>query len=381
MKANLKLISFICSLVLYVNCVFAQFDSTISVIDMNDFHSPQKHDAFIRDLTDALHNYGFVAVVNSGVDVKTLDEAYDAAAKFFASPNELKMSGHAPNLSGQRGYVPSETAKGSKKKDFKEFYHITREYPEDLKTRYNYKSNIWPQDQKFKTSMQKLIVALDQHVAVMEQAISESMGEKPDFISNMTQHGDYLLRSIYYPSNPPEDLVWAAAHTDIDMFTILPRSTAKGLQLLTAEGKWVDVIVPDNAFVMNAGDMLQNLTNGYYKSAVHRVMSEAKNVERYSIVAFIHARPKDQLGPLPKYVQLVGSKKFADATQQELLSERLVDLGLNSPQMLEQLAKSGLMERLVDVNRASPTAMRALRDAHLASPKVLAALHKLEEKS
>jgi isopenicillin N synthase-like dioxygenase len=379
MHTSLRRIIVICYLILFCNVCQATLDPTIPVVDLNDFHSVDRHHIFVRDLANAFKTVGFVAVVNSGVDINTLDTAYDAAKKFYASPIEFKMLGHAAHLSGQRGYVLSETAKGNKKKDYKEFYHITREYSAEVRARYNYVENIWPSNDGFKPAMQNLIVALDKHVAIIEQAISESIGEKPDFISNMTQNGDYLLRSIYYPPNPPADSIWAAAHTDIDLFTILPRSTASGLQLQRSDGSWINVVVPDNAFIINAGDMLQNLTNGVYKSAVHRVVSQEQGVERYSIVAFIHPRPTDQLGPLAKFIKEVGKRKFADATQKELLSERLVDLGLNSPAMLEQLAKSGLMDRLIDVNRASPTAMRALRDAKLASPKVLAALRHLDK--
>src|SRR5690606_33737116 len=109
-----------------------------------------------------------------------------------------------------------------------------------------------------KPAVQKLIRELDEYVVLIEQALAESIGERKDYFSKMTAHGDYLLRSLHYPSNPPADTVWAAAHTDIDLFTILPRATSEGLQLQTASGDWIDVVVPNNAFIIIAGDMLQN---------------------------------------------------------------------------------------------------------------------------
>lgn len=380
MKHAAKFFTYIVAGILMFVSTLAQanFDSTIPVIDMNDFYSKERHHIFIRDLSQALKTVGFVAVINSRVDKQILDDAYAAAKTFYAQPIEFKMLGNDPKLNGQRGYVQSEIAKGENRKDFKEFYHITREYPTTVLQEFGYKQNIWPSNDGFKPAMQKLIVVLDQYVVLIEQALSESIGEPKDFFSKMTMHGDYLLRSIHYPANPPANAIWAAAHTDIDLFTILPRATSEGLQVQNAKGEWVDVIVPDNAFIINAGDMLQNITNGVYKSAVHRVVSKDSNKERYSMVAFIHARPGDHMDPLPKFIKQVGSQKFANATEQELLSERLIDLGLNSPELLQQFAKSNAIERLIDVNRASPGAMRALRDANLASPKVLAALQKVE---
>jgi isopenicillin N synthase-like dioxygenase len=356
----------------------AKLDATIPVIDMNDYYSKSRHHIFIKDLSKAMQTVGFVAVINSKVDPNILDAAYNAAQYFYAQPLQEKTKCQKTELNGQRGYVKSEIAKGQAKKDYKEFYHISREYPKKIQTQYHYAANVWPEDQTFKLAMLQLIKELDQYTAVIESALSESIGEKSDFLTNMTRHGDVLLRSIHYPANPPTDAVWAAAHTDIDLFTILPRATAEGLQVKNSQGEWVDVVVPDNAFIINAGDMLQNITNGVYKSAEHRVVSKNKNVERYSMVIFIHPRPDDKMDPLPKFISQVGSRKFANVTRNELLFERLIELGLHSPALLETFAKSGAISRLIEVNRASPSAMKALRDANLATPDVLSNLNKYE---
>ena len=204
----------------------AKFDATIPVIDMNDFYSPSRHRIFVQELRDAMQKVGFVAVVNSRVDKYVLDDAYAEAKLFYALPLDYKMRAHVPHLSGQRGYVQSEIAKGQAKKDHKEFYHMTRDYPEDILAKYHYERNIWPAGSNFKPAMQALISALDEYTVLIEQALAEGIGEHKDFFSKMTKHGSYVMRSIHYPANPPTNCVWAAAHTDIDLFTILPRATA-----------------------------------------------------------------------------------------------------------------------------------------------------------
>jgi isopenicillin N synthase-like dioxygenase len=371
---------FMCMIILLLTngIVQAKFDATIPIVDMNDYYSQERHQIFINDLSSAMKTVGFVAVINSRVDKKILDEAYEEAKKFYAKPHEEKMLSHNAKLNGQRGYVQSEMAKGQNKKDHKEFYHIARDYNEEIIKNFNYTPNIWPNDKSFKIAIKRLINELDKYTEVIEQALAESIGREANFFTNMTKHGDFLLRSIYYPANPPSDTVWAAAHTDINLFTILPRATAEGLQILNEKNEWVDVIVPDNAFIINAGDMLQNITNGVYKSAKHRVISKNKDVARYSMVAFIHPRPNDRMDPLPEFIQKVGSRQFANATRNELLFERLIDLGLDSPQLLEQFAKSGTTERLIEVNRASIKVMQKLRNANLANDIVLAKLKELE---
>lgn len=174
------------------------------------------------------------------------------------------------------------------------------------------------------------------------------------------------MRAIYYPPNPPADRIWAAAHTDINLFTILPRATTAGLQVLNREGQWVDVSVPDNAFVINASDMLENLSNGEFRSGLHRVVDTGTGQGRLSMVLFIHPHATGRLDPLPQCIERTGGvRRYADAMQWELLAERLADLGLASPELLQKLAESGLMERLIEVGRASPEALQALANAGL----------------
>jgi isopenicillin N synthase-like dioxygenase len=350
------------NLEIYYRSSIMPFDASIPVVDMLDYSNPEKHDSFIQSFSKALQTVGFVAVVNSNVSPQILDRAYAAAREFYAKDTAFKMRAHAPELNGQRGYVPSEQAQGSAKKDHKEFYHLSRDYPAEILAEYGYPANIWPDDGEFKNSMLALVAEIDKYSTVVEAAIAECIGKAPDFFSDMTNQGGYVMRSIYYPANPPPDTVWAAQHTDIDLFTILPRATEKGLQVQDDGGKWLDVIVPDGAIIINAGDMLRNITNGFFKSAVHRVISMGKE-ERYSVVAFLHPRPHDRLDPLPEFVAKDGVRKYANVTARELLFERLIELGLHSPWLLKTFAESGAIERLKEVNRVSPRVLQTLREA------------------
>jgi isopenicillin N synthase-like dioxygenase len=372
-------IKYVAVLLLVSLSVQAKFDATIPVIDMNDYYSKTKQQDFINDLSAAMKTVGFVAVINSRVDKNVLDNAYQQAKEFYKQPLKNKIVCHDAALNGQRGYVQSEVAQGQSKKDYKEFYHIARDYSPEVLKEFSYAPNIWPDDYEFKTVMQQLITELDQYTQVIGTTLALSIGAEPDFFNKMTAQGDFLLRIIHYPANPPTDSVWASAHTDIDLFTILPRATAEGLQILNENNQWIDVVVPENAFIINAGDMLQNITNGVYKSAKHRVVSKNKNVERYSMVAFVHSRPNDSMGPLPEFIKQVGIKRFASAISRELLFERLIELGLDSPWLLQQFAQSGAIERLIEVDRASIKAMQALRKANLASNTVLVKLESLEK--
>ena len=353
------------------------FDATIPVLDMNEYFQPETKDKFIKELYKALSEEGFFAVINTNVDSQILDAGYEACYDFFALPEEEKLQMNAPWLNGQRGYIPREFAAGSTAVDFKEYIHIGRERaPDELKA-LGIVPNVWPRNFDLKTPICTLYSALEKYAIPLEMAMAEAIGVPSDHFTKMTADGELLLRAIHYPANPPQNQFWAAEHTDIDLFTILPCSTADGLQVKNKKGEWVDIKVPENAFIVNAGDMLENITNGEFHSGVHRVTAKEGGYERYSIVFFIHPRSQDRLDPLPDCISRTGGvQKFANANRLELLAQRLVDNGVASSALMEYLAESGLIERMIEVGKASPRVMKTLKEAGLASDVILAELER-----
>ncbi|OHE77706.1 MAG: hypothetical protein A3F67_12045 [Verrucomicrobia bacterium RIFCSPHIGHO2_12_FULL_41_10] len=355
------------------NCVFAlsislfsiatAFDSTIPVLHLPDFYNEVTRETFLSDLEKAASEVGFFALTGTGIDVDLLDRSYEQIIAYFNQDSDEKMA--LKTNDGQRGYAPGESAKGERRVDFKEFFHIGRELNAEDIARLQYSKNVWPQNMpEFKSTLTSLFQAMDNCKEALADAMTFILQQEPGFIHEMVQEGDCLMRAIHYPAHPPENAIWAGAHTDIDFLTILPRATARGLQLLNKEGNWIDVVVPDGAFVINCGDMLENLTNGYFKSAFHRVVDPGHGEDRYSVVFFVHPRSQDPLDPLPLFIEKTGGiRKYAQINRIELLAERLIDLGLASHSLMEFFVRSGAIERLKEVNRFSPKAEQALFNA------------------
>ncbi len=128
-----------------------------------------------------------------------------------------------------------------------------------------------------------------------------------------------LMRPIHYPPLTEAETtgsVRAAAHADINLITLLPAATAIGLEVQDNQGQWHQVPGYKDDLVVNAGDMLQLATQGYYRSTAHRVINpsgEAAKQSRYSMPLFLHARPEVLL---------------AGVTAQSYLQERLKEIGL-----------------------------------------------------
>lgn len=359
----------------------SQFHSSIPVLDMQNYYKTQSRPEFIQQLRKALREVGFFAVINTPMDGVIIDNAYGAAKEFFKGPMEEKMRLNKAELCGQRGYVPGESAKGKDLKDFKEFFHMGKEISDKERLKQGLKANLWPEDNYFKPALCHLYKELENYKKDLETALSLALEESPDFLSKMTLEGDTLLRAIHYPKNCPKNQVWAEEHTDIDLFTIIPRPTSLGLEVKNKKGEWISVQVPKDAMIINAGDMLKNLSNGEFLSSLHRVVSRDHKKERYSMVLFVHAKSSLSMAPLKKSIARTGGvRRYAQVSALELLEERLADLGLASDAMLQHLAKSQTMERLLEVNQASQEAMQHLKNAGYASLKVEKALEEMAKK-
>jgi isopenicillin N synthase-like dioxygenase len=358
-------------------------ESTIPQMDMRDFYNPEKKYEFIENVKNALHEYGFFAVTNTGIDTKLIDDAFSKTAEFFNLTAEIKQSYSGAPFNFQRGYARTgtEEAKAAGVSDFKEFYHFGNDCREGFTACYE---NIYPSEIEMKALMREYLTQLDTYRVEIQHVLALALGEDEAFFDDMTLRGDNLLRAIHYPKikfKTDKRAVWASEHTDIDLFTILPKATEDGLEVKLPNGDWHPIRVEGDAFIINAGDFLEIFSNGYFRSSVHRVLAPLNNpeVERYSMVYFVHPESKTVLEPREQWVGDEGVK-FAIATQKEMLMERLADIGLANEEGLKFLSDSKVLERLIKVNRASKDAMRVLRNKGLASEEVLNYLKTLEEK-
>ena len=211
----------------------------------------------------------------------------------------------------QDGYFPylSENAKGCAIKDLKEFYHIYDwgRYPSEISNKTNELIN------EFKIMAKKLLFEIEVNTP---SKIKDNFSIPLDQMIQRSQEN--LLRIIHYPpllGNEDSEAIRAAAHEDINLITLLLSGTQPGLQVKTKENKWLDVESDQGWLIINIGDMLQECSNGYYPSTTHRVINpQGKNVSRYSMPFFVHARD-----------EVVLSDKH---TAKSYLEERLKEIGL-----------------------------------------------------
>jgi len=268
-------------------------------------------DAAPGKFATSLHETGFAVLTDHPITPERIDAIYAAWGAFFNSQSKFEWR---PADGAQDGYFPfrSENAKDAQAKDLKEFYHV---YP---------RGKVPPDLEAQTRALHADLVAVgatllrwlqDRSPQAVTQMLSEPL---PQMLAGSE---DNLLRILHYP--PVEEAtepgaVRAAAHGDINLITCLLAGSEPGLQARDTHGHWHQVPCDPGMMAINAGDMLDMATQGYYPATVHQVVNPpfARNVARFSMPMFLHPRPDVVLKP--------------GVTAHDYLMERLREIGLKS---------------------------------------------------
>jgi isopenicillin N synthase-like dioxygenase len=88
------------------------------------------------------------------------------------------------------------------------------------------------------------------------------------------------------------------AHTDYGILTVLYADRVPGLEIVGPDGEWHGVVPPDDAFLVNLGDLLAEWTNDRWRSTLHRVVPPPRGTQGAAIrrsIAFFHDGNHDAL--------------------------------------------------------------------------------------
>ena len=242
----------------------------------------------------ACSEFGFFYIINHGVPQTVIDTAMAAAKTFFAYPAEVKRQ-VAVNKR-HRGWhaLGGALMYEATKPDFKEFFSMGLELPEDdpcvLAGEALRGPNQWPD------FMPELRMALDAFYeeiglagADLLKAVAVGLGIEPGFFE--PKYGKRLQRTqmVYYPPHPPRadtDQFGVAPHTDYGCITLLYQDNSGGLQVRElGSNTWIDATPIEGSLVVNVGDLLARWSNDRFRSTLHRVINTSGH-ERYSIATF-----------------------------------------------------------------------------------------------
>jgi isopenicillin N synthase-like dioxygenase len=310
----------------------------IPLLDLNHFTGNDRHSRleFVNQLKNAFHEIGFAGLINHGIPLELIQSFYKYSDQFFKLPEAEKRKYEIPGLAGQRGYTSFgiEHAKHSQVADLKEFFQFGQTVTDNDPIQTEYPENIHVEElTQFKTTGITLFKSFEHTGKLLMQAIALGLKLEENFFDSNIHNGNSILRTIHYPPilQEPESALRSEQHEDINLITLLAGASAKGLQLLTKEEIWMNVLPGPEEIVINVGDMLQRLTNNYFVSTTHRVVNpprEEWHLSRLSIPFFLHPRKQMSLKCLDSCVPIGHKPMYEPVTAGIYLDERLKEIGL-----------------------------------------------------
>ncbi len=288
-------------------------------------------------LADSFGRYGFALVADHGIDPDLIARGWELTRALFALPEAEKRRWHREGQGGARGYTPfgTEIAKGAEVHDLKEFWHIGRDLPPGHPLSDSMPPNLWPdRPAHFAETFRALYAAFDTVGARILSYLAVALDLPADWFAPAIADGNSVLRLLHYPpiADAPPGAIRAGAHEDINLITLLLGAEEAGLELLTRDGRWIEVTPPPGALAINIGDMLQRLTNHQLPSTTHRVrnpLGPRAAFSRYSMPYFLHLRSDFVIRTLPGCIDADHPDRYPEPiTAHAYLQQRLREIGL-----------------------------------------------------
>ncbi|XP_065030439.1 gibberellin 20 oxidase 2-like [Musa acuminata AAA Group] len=300
----------------------------VPVVDLKGFlegdaASTSRTAAAIRG---ACASHGFFQVMNHKVDAAALHDALRVADEFFELPLSTKL--RARRRPGSTwGYVGAHADRFASMLPWKETLSFAYDYNGNRDGVVDYiTSKLGEEFQPMGRVHRRYCAAMkDLSLSIME-LLGISLGMGRDYYRNFFEDGSSIMRcNNYPPCQEPELTLGTGPHSDPTALTILHQDQVAGLQVF-AEGKWRSVSPIAGALVINIGDTFMALTNGRYKSCLHRAVVN-RDRRRRSLAFFVCPQADKVVRPAKEL--LVGRdggggsggvpRKYPDFTWAELL--------------------------------------------------------------
>ena len=301
-------------------------DEGIPLIDFDRFlhgnEAEQRHVS--AQIGRACEQIGFFYLTNFGFTAEQFDRVYHQAKIFFDQTLEKKMHLFIGSSTINRGYTPFLEEKLAPQGDWKEAFDFAYELDENDPDRIHrhaslYGPNRWPTDLPGPSISPFTLVTiflLHLHLGFREclyeefylsvvqlglkllEAFALALGlERDHFRGMFAEKPMVTMRIIHYPSSNEPNQIGCGEHTDYECFTLLSQTNQSALQILRADGRWIDAPPIPKTFVVNIGDLMQRWTNDRFRSTVHRVIN-LTGEDRFSIPIFFGPNYFTLISPL-----------------------------------------------------------------------------------
>jgi isopenicillin N synthase-like dioxygenase len=161
---------------------------------------------------------------------------------------------------------------------------------------------------EMKKLAQKLLGLISETLSLPCSTIEEAVGE---IYQNMTM-------SYYPPCPQPELTLGLQSHSDMGAITLLIQDDVGGLQLYK-DSQWLTVPPISHAILVLIADQTEIITNGVYKSAQHRAVTNA-NRARLSVAAFHDPSKSARIAPASDLVNQLSKPYYKEVVYGQYVS-------------------------------------------------------------
>lgn len=307
-------------------------DTALPVIDVTalrtDPDSPAAQ-AVIAELAQVVHSIGFFYVTGHGIDASLFEAIDRVNREFFALPEADRLEIENTKSPQFRGYTRFGHERTNGRTDLRDQIDISHERPaytpspdepQWLRLR---GPNQWPSALPgLRPVATAWMEAVEQVGHLLLRALSVGLGQPADFFDAAVDPPEVLLKMIRYRT--PADAApttaepgggsayhstgfgeftemngrqGVGAHRDSGFLSFIHQDSVGGLQVERG-GHLVDVPALPGTLVVNIGEMLQLISQGYYKATVHRVVSPPPGVDRFSVAYFFNPNLEATLVPV-----------------------------------------------------------------------------------
>eukprot|EP01018_Ginkgo_biloba_P018909 Gb_19227 [translate_table: standard] len=263
-----------------------------------------------KTIAQACIEHGFFQVINHDVTPELLSAAHQHMKLFFGLPLSEKQRAHR-KVGESCGYASSFTGRFACKLPWKETmsfeYSPTSDvceyFVKAMGHEFRDTGNVYKQ---YCQAMERLSLGLMELLAL-------SLGVERMHFRRFFEANNSIMRLNYYPPcQQPYLTLGTGPHCDPTSLTILHQDEVGGLEVFI-NNKWLSVRPKLNAFVVNIGDTFMALSNGRFKSCLHRAV--VNNSKPRKSLAFFLSPPSDRVVRPPEdLLDSSNPRKYQDFT-------------------------------------------------------------------
>ncbi|KAK6941725.1 Non-hem dioxygenase N-terminal domain [Dillenia turbinata] len=303
----------------------------MSLFSSHDSPSSKEEEDELAKLKSALSSWGCMQVIGHGIPEALLDKVQDIAKQFFALPEEEKQK-YARVDNETEGYGNDRVVSEEQILDWTDRLSLLV-LPKDQRI-----PKFWPENPiEFGEILNEFSMKVKLVLTHVLKAMAKSLNLEGNIFTN--KFGESAIvraRFCFYPScSKPDQVHGLKPHFDgTGMTAILLDNEVEGLQIFK-DNQWFGATSIPYALFINPGDQMEILSNGIFKSPLHRVVTNAK-ATRISIAIALKPDPEEEIGPLDCLVDENRPRLYQTIKNYAKFNYQILQRGLTPLHMLPE---------------------------------------------